>query len=90
MMTPSTMITIQHPDTGSVASTTWEAFCRDNDPDTVADAEAQIAEAHYAELGGGASPLVWVFPAVPDDLVDAAYEEGARFERLFDGNDLGG
>lgn len=87
MMTPSTTITIQHPDSGTVAETTWAAFCRDNDEDTIADVEAQIASDNYAEIGGGAAALVWVFP---DAYVDTALEEGTRCERLFDGNDLGG
>jgi hypothetical protein len=56
-MTPATPITIQI-DAGEQIATTWGAFIAANDEDTVAE---QIAADNYAEIGGGAAPIVWVF-----------------------------
>ena len=43
--------------------TTWGEFKTVNrdDPDMLADVEHQIASDNYAEIGGGASPLIWIF-----------------------------
>lgn len=61
-MTPDATITIQFPgsDVADV-ETTWGAFVAENDEDTVADVAEQIATDNYAVIGGGASPVVWVF-----------------------------
>lgn len=58
-MNPDTEIRIQWPDSGDEVKTTWAEFAHSN-PDDAAEVEAQIAEDHYAEIGGGAAPLVWV------------------------------
>ena len=62
-MNTATAITIQFPDQPEMASveTTWGAFVAENDEDTVADVAELIAADNYAEIGGGASPLVWIF-----------------------------
>lgn len=57
---PDARITIQI-DGGEMIETTWAAFVADNDEDTVADVAEQIAADNYAEIGGGAAPVVWVF-----------------------------
>jgi len=55
-------ITIQFPGSDIPdVETTWGAFAAENDEDTVADVAEQIAADNYAEIGGGASPIVWVF-----------------------------
>lgn len=61
-MNADTPITIQSPgsDVADV-ETTWGSFVSANDADTVADVAEQIAADNYAEIGGGASPLVWIF-----------------------------
>jgi len=59
-MTPTTPITIQI-DAGEMIETTWADFVANNDEDTVADVAEQIAECFQATIGGGASPVVWVF-----------------------------
>ena len=43
--------------------TTWREFQTANgdDPDMLADVERQIIANNCAEIGGGASPLVWIF-----------------------------
>lgn len=66
MLTRETPITIRthvpdSADFGTTEETTWGAFEDANDPATVADARAQIEVDNYAELGGGAAPIVWVF-----------------------------
>lgn len=45
----------------TVTDTTWGQFVAENDEDTVADVQEQLDECFQATLGGGASPLVWVF-----------------------------
>lgn len=62
-MTPATAITIQFPEQPDMADveTTWGSFVAENDEDTVADVAEQIAADNYAEIGGGAAPLVWIF-----------------------------
>jgi len=62
-MNPYTPITIQFPDQPEMADveTTWAAFVADNDDDTITDVRKQIEANNYAVIGGGASPLVWVF-----------------------------
>lgn len=62
-MNADTAITIQFPEQPEIADveTTWAAFVADNDDDTIADVAEQIAADNYAVIGGGASPLVWVF-----------------------------
>ena len=58
-----TPLTFEYPDSGNSAETTWGEFATVNadDPDMLADVAEQIAEHNYAEIGGGAAPLVWVF-----------------------------
>lgn len=65
-MTPNTKLIIQYPDTDSDAETTWGEFSTVNSDDTdmLADVEAQIAEHNYAEIGGGAAPVIWIFAGV--------------------------
>ena len=61
-MNATATITIQFPGTDAAdIETTWAAFVADNDEDTVADVAEQIAADNYAEIGGGASPVIWVF-----------------------------
>ena len=63
-MTPETEITLSYPGTDAAdVETTWGAFTADNadDADMIADVAAQIAEHNYAQIGGGASPTIWVF-----------------------------
>ena len=62
-----TPITIQFPE-GDVfgnpkptVQTTWGQFVANITEDTVADVAEQIAADNYAEIGGGAAPVVWVF-----------------------------
>lgn len=59
----STPLTFEYPDNGTSAETTWGEFCTVNhdDPDMLDDVKAQIAEHNYAEIGGGAAPVVWIF-----------------------------
>lgn len=59
-LTSQTPITIQI-DAGEMIETTWADFVASNDEDTVADVAEQIAADNYAEIGGGAAPMVWVF-----------------------------
>jgi len=66
-LTTETPITIQFPE-GDVfgnpkptVQTTWGEFVAANDEETVSDVAEQIATDNYAEIGGGASPVVWVF-----------------------------
>jgi len=59
-----TPITIQFPDHPEMPTVkcTWAEFAAQNDADTVADVWDQLEDGHnYAEIGGGASPTVWVF-----------------------------
>lgn len=62
-MTPDTPITIQFPGSAiAQVETTWGEFMDANDEDTVDDVLDQLGDGHhYAEIGGGAAPLVWVF-----------------------------
>ena len=61
-LTNETPITIQFPGSDIAdVETTWAAFVAENDEDTVEDVAEQIASDNYAEIGGGASPTVWVF-----------------------------
>lgn len=62
-MTRQTKITLSFPEADIPdQETTWGAFVTDNDDaDMLADIEAQIATHGYAQIGGGASPLTWVF-----------------------------
>lgn len=59
-MNMNTPITIQI-DAGEQVETTWGDFVANNDEDTVADVAEQIASDNYAEIGGGAAPIVWIF-----------------------------
>lgn len=61
-LTPRTPITIEWPETGDSLTTTWGAFVSANDVDTVEDVQEQIESGLYAvTVGGGASPLTWIF-----------------------------
>lgn len=63
-MFPDQVITISYPEIADCADheTTWAQFVAENDAETVAEVERQLSDDHhYAEIGGGASPLVWVF-----------------------------
>jgi hypothetical protein len=62
-MTPQATITLSYPGTSIPdQECTWQDFVEANDDiDMVAAVEAQIAECNYAEIGGGAMLLIWVF-----------------------------
>ena len=46
---------------GKPEVTTWGAFVDANDADIVKEVEAQLLLDNYAELGGGAFPVTWIF-----------------------------
>ena len=62
---PETLITVQYPESeqSGFFETTWSEFAAANSDDSelLAEIVAQIAEHNYAEIGGGASPQVWIF-----------------------------
>ena len=62
-MFPDQKITISYPEIADCADheTTWAQFVEANEAETVADVLAQLIGSHYAEIGGGSEPLVWVF-----------------------------
>lgn len=63
-MYADTPITIQFPENPEMPDVkcTWDEFAAQNDEDTAADVWDQLNDGHhYAVIGGGASPLVWVF-----------------------------
>ena len=58
-----TKLTFEYPASGGSAETTWGEFATVNrdDPDMLADVARQIGKSNYAEIGGGAAPLIWIF-----------------------------
>ena len=59
-----TLLTVQYPQSDMPdLEMTWAEFMLENDSDDalIADVHNQIAVNNYAVIGGGASPLVWVF-----------------------------
>ena len=61
--TPDTVLQISFPPFDKDRLTTWREFQNANrdDKTMLADVERQIIENNYAEIGGGAAPLVWIF-----------------------------
>ena len=62
-MFPDETITISYPENPEIADyeSTWESFVSHNDPEIVADVLRQLVGNHYAAIGGGSEPLVWIF-----------------------------
>lgn len=63
LIDPDTCIILQFPEADDMPEieTTWGEFAAGNDTDTVAYAAEQIEADNYAVIGGGATPLVWIF-----------------------------
>ena len=58
-----TKLVFQYPASDGEAATTWGEFktVNSDDPDMLRDVEYQIAKNNYAEIGGGAMPITWIF-----------------------------
>jgi hypothetical protein len=62
LLTSDTLLIVQYPGSHIPdVEMTWAEFVFDNDEDIVADVRDQITVNNYAAIGGGASPLVWIF-----------------------------